>query len=158
MVFRSILVVVLLYLLIALLHHQIKFERPCTTERFFQLSVRGRYERLSRYVCNLIAFASFCRPATGFIGEILETNKQILSDESNKIFCNIIRPLANSAVTAGMGLNYLFMWLRQRVFYVDSFMRVINYKCLQIFSFCVIIIWVLYWTSLYFVYFIKISY
>ena len=158
MVFRSILVVVSLYLLIALLYHQLKFERPRTTERFFQLSVRRQYERLSRYVCNLIAFASFCRPATGIVSGILETNKQILSDESIELFCNIIRPLANIAVTAGMGLIYLFLWLRQRVFYVDSSMRIINNKCLQIFSFCIIIIWVLFWISLYFVYFIKISY
>ena len=158
MVFRSILVVVSLYLLIALLYHQLKFERPRTTERFFQLSVRRRYERLSRYVCNLIAFASFCRPATGIVSGILETNQQILSDESIELFCNIIRPLANIAVTAGMGFIYLFLWLRQTVFYVDSSMRVINNKCLQIFSFCIIIIWVLFWISLYFVYFIKISY
>ena len=158
MVFRSILSVILLYLLIALLYHQIKFERPRTTERFSQSSVRRRYERLSRYVCNLIAFASFCRPATGIIGGISETNKQILSDESIELCCNIIRPLANIAVTAGMGLINLFLWLRQRVFYVDSSMRVINNKCLQIFSFCFIIIWVLFWIFLYFVYFIKISY
>ena len=158
MVFRNILFVVSLYLMIVLIYHQIKFERPRTTESFFQLSVRRRYERLSRYICNLIALASVARHASHFICGVFEANKNIVSDENGEMFCDIIRPLANIALTSGMGFIYLFLWLRQRVFYVDSSMRVINNKGLEVFSLCIIIVWLLYWISLQFVYFIKISY
>ena len=156
-VFRCILAVVSLYLLIALFYHQMKFKRPRKTERFFHLSVRRRYERLSRFVCYLIAFASVLRHAAEIVCGVLETNKTILYDKTGETFCDIVHPLAHIALTIGIDLFYLFLWLKQRVFYVDSSMKVINNNCLEVLSFCIRIVMSLYWCSLFIVYFIKIS-
>ena len=152
-----------LYLLAALIYHHIKVEKP-HAEGFFNLSLGKRFHLMTKYTCIFIAFASFVRHTTGIISGVLVIDKGVLSFNSMhqggtaEIFCNTLRRTANVALTVGSGLVYLYLWLRQRVFYVHKSLKEINQRCLQTFSSAVLILWILFWISIQFVYFIKVSY
>ena len=67
-------------------------------------------------------------------------------------------PIRNFAITFGSGLVYLFLWFRQQMFYVHSSLKVLSNKCLRVFSFAVLVLWILLWISLVFSYLIEVQY
>ena len=158
----SILAVFSFYVLVALVYNQICLEEP-RNKNFFRLPLGRRYSLLSKYTCIAIAIASLTRHL-GSIGGFLVADNVIFSNESIhqsntvEIYCDVLPPIGNFGLTAGSGLVYLFLWFRQRVFYVQSSLQVINSKCLRVFSTAIIILWIMFWISLFFVYFIKVSY
>ena len=154
MVFRHILALVSLYLLIALIYHKLKKLSPQQRNEILVL----RYFAYCQYTCIAIAVVSFVRHATEIVGGYLEQNNGVFTPESLETFCDIIRPVANFALTAGNGLVFLFLWLAHRVFYANSHLKVISNRCLEVFSFSTIIVWVLFWISMLIIYVLHISY
>ena len=151
-----------LYLLVGLVYHQVFVEKR-RKEKFSRLALGTRYSLLSKYTCIAIAMAStICD--LGTFAQLLVADNLIFSSDSIqhsnavKIFCHVLPRIGNFGLSAGSGLVYLFLWFRQRVFYVQSSLQVINSKCLRVFSTAIIILWIMFWISLFFVYFIKISY
>ena len=158
----SILAVFSLYVLVALVYNQICLEEP-RNKNFFRLTLGRKYSLLSKYTCIAITIVSLIRQL-GSIGGFLVANNVIFSNESIhqsnvlEIYCDVLPPIGNFVLTAGSGLVYLFLWFRQRVFYVQSSLLVINSKCLRVFSTAIIILWIMFWVSLSLVYFIRVSY
>ena len=150
MVFRHILVLVSLYLLMALIYHKLK-NLPLEEN-----DVHSNYN--CQYTCIAIAVVSVIRHATEIVGGYLEQNNGIFTTESLETFCDIIRPIANFALTAGSGLVFLFLWFAHRKFYVNRHLREISNKCLRVFSIATIIVWVLFWISMLIIYVLHISY
>ena len=112
MVFRHILVLVSLYLLIALIYHKLKNSFPQQINTNSDILVL-RYFAYCQYTCIAIAVVSFIRHVTEIVGGYLEQNIGVFTIESLETFCNIIRPIANFALTAGSGLVFLVLWLAQ---------------------------------------------
>ena len=162
LVISSILVIVSLYLLVALLYHHFKVEKRLK-EGFFQLSQEKRYGLLSKYTCICIGFVSLIRILNSIAllaveGISVFPNSLTLQVESAETACDVVAPIANFALTLGSGLVYLFLWFRQRVFYVHSSLKVLNNKCVRFFSFAIIFCWILGWISLIIAYFIEVRY
>ena len=151
---------IFLYVLLALLYHEIMLEKRRQIG-FLQLSIEKRYHILSKYTCIFIATASLVLfvslasywPLEGIA--IFSGSNQTAAAET---VCVVFPPIILAALTLGNGLVYSFLWLRQRVIYVHPSMKVLNNKCISVFSFVVLILWILFWMSLSIVYLIKVQY
>ena len=161
-VVNGILVVVSIYLLLALTFHQLKIE-PSKKDRFLRLPTESRYRVMSKYTCVVIAVASLFRHSIAFgnswvVQYIVKNNFTLLQEESIEVVCKAISPLGNFALTVGIGLVYLFLWFRQKVFFVHPSLKVFSHSFLRYFSFGVIIVWVLFYIALYPAYFVLVRY
>ena len=147
------------YILFALLYHEIRVEKSCQIG-ILQLPIEKRYSVLSKYACISIAIASlvlFVSSVTYWLVEgiaIFNGSNQTAAETVCVVFSRIIV----SAVIVINGLVCLFLWLRQRVIYVHPSLKVLNNKYVSVFSFVVLILWILFWISLLTAYFIKVQY
>ena len=158
----GILSVISAYLLAALLFYKIKLEQKIS-ERFLRLTPEKRYGVLSTYLCIFIAAASLLCQTNAFARKWIEGNSVYanLSDAQLTMLqtmCTIIPTLSNFAFTFGSGMVYTFLWLRQRVFYIHPSLKVLNSRAIDIFSLSIIILWLVFYVSLYFAYFSLVHY
>ena len=156
------LLVISVYLLSALVFYQLKIEQP-RKKRFFSLSVEQKYKVLSKYACILIAVSSFLRLSVSFSGlwldfYIVNYNLTVSEEAMIKPVCKALPTLRNLALTIGTGLVFLFLWFRQRIFYIHPSLKILSNKCLRIFSFGIIIGWLLFCIALYPAYFILVRF
>ena len=162
LVIISFLTLVSLYLLVALLYHHIKVDNQ-HNGTFFCLSVEEKYSLLSKYACIFIAVASLLLHVSSITVRLIEgnavfDNASMVQTVDIQIVCRAFPPIRNFAITFGSGLVYLFLWFRQRVFYVHSSLKILSNKCLRVFSFAVLVLWILLWISLVFSYLIEVQY
>ena len=162
LVISSILAFVTLYISVALLYHQVKVEKRFK-ESFFQLSLEKRYGLLSKYTCICIGFVSLIRLLNSIALLAVEGISVLYSSltlqvDSAKTACEVVVAISNFALTFAGGLVYLFLWFRQRVFYVHSSLKILNNKCVRFFSFAIIFCWILGWISLIIAYLIVVRY
>ena len=145
----GILLVLASYLLIALVYHKVKIERP-RKQPFFQLSLENKLTVLSRFTCIIIGCLSFLNQLIEFV-ELLSRYDDGVSphfDFKNKLICETISILAGIVFSFGNGLVYLFLWFRQRVFYIHPSLKNLNSKAVQAFSTSIMVVWVLYYFCL----------
>ena len=148
-----------LYILLALVYHEIRLKKP-HQKGFLQLPIEERYRILSKYICISIVIA----PLILFLssGSYWSVEGITIFSGSNltaaETVCDVSLRITNAAITGGNGFVYLFLWLRQRVFYVHPLLKVLNNKCVSVFSFVVLILWILFWISLAIAYFMKVQY
>ena len=147
----------------ALVYHQMRVEKP-RKEGFLRLPVEKRYSLLSKYTCILIGFASVMRHMNSIAllavegSAVLSNVSKLESNPAAEIACDVLPPTGNVALTIGGGLVFLFLWFRQRVFYVHASLKVLNNKYLKAVSFAVIIVWIMAWIALFIAYFVKVRY
>ena len=161
-IISGVLGVVSVYLLIALLFHKLKVEKP-NKDRFLKLSLENKFAFLSKYLCILIGIASFIRHWNSFGMMWFEFNAVFPSsafrpDIDIDFTCNCLPRVGNIALTFGSGLVYLFLWFRQRVFYIHPSLKILNNRLVQVFSHIIMVVWFLYYISLYFFYFYLVQY
>ena len=161
-IINGVLALISAYVLVALLFYKIKLEQRIS-ERFLRLAPEKRYGVLSTYLCIFIAVASLLCQTNAFARKWIErslvyanlSDSQLIMLENT---CTIIPPLGNFAITLGSGMVYTFLWLRQRVFYIHPSLKVLNSRAIDIFSLSIIILWFVFYVSLYFAYFSLVHY
>ena len=159
-VFTSILAVISTYLLITLLYHQIRIEKK-TTERFSYLSVEKRYSLISYYLCIFVAIFSITFQLVS-VAELTVDGKAYLNSGSmrqfiaSEILCNALFHTAGFVFVFGNFMVNLFLWFRQRIFYVQPCLKILFSKCLRVFSFAVLIIYLLIVTTLSVIYLVDV--
>ena len=147
----------------ALVYHQMRVEKP-RKEGFLRLPVEKRYSLLSKYTCILIGFASVMRHMNSIAvlaveGSAVFSNvSKLESNPAAKTACDVLPGIGNILLTIGGGLVFLFLWFRQRVFYVHASLKVLNNKYLKAVSFAVIIVWIMAWIALFIAYFVEVRY
>ena len=148
----SILAAISTYLLITLLYHQIRIEKK-TTERFSYLTVEKRYNLISYYLCIFIAIFSIIFQLVS-IGQLVVDGKAYLNSGlmrqfiASEIVCSALFHTAGFVLVSGNFMVNLFLWFRQRIFYVQPCLKILFSKCLRVFSFAVLIIYLLIVTTL----------
>ena len=148
-----------LYILLALLYHEIRLEKP-RQNGLLHLPMEERYRVLSKYACIFIAIASLVL----FVNEAIYRSVEGIAVFSGSYLttaetvCVVSLPIRYVAFTVSYGSVYLFLWLKQRVIYVHPSLKVLNNKYVSVFSLAVFILWILFWISLVIVYFIKVQY
>lgn len=144
-----------IYLLISLI---IYFVRTKKQKKIFLKSStpERRYGLLSLFICLLVTSFSLIRnvmlssAAVFFWLETSSTNK-ITSNSSSEnlksdvqLICDISVGAGNLFFTLGIGFVYLFLWVRQRIFYIHPAFQSLNNKCVSFVSISLIIVWFAY--------------
>ena len=147
-----------LYILLALLYHKIRVEKPRQTG-LLQLPIEKKYSILSKYACISINIASLvlfvCSVSFWLVEDIAISGFNKTAAET---VCVGFSRIIITGFTVGNGLVYSFLWLRQRVIYVHPSLKVLNNKYVRVFSFLVLILWILFWISIVTAYFTKVQY
>ena len=159
---NGLLVFVSCYLLMALIFYQLKVEQP-RKERFFSLSVEQKYGVLSKYVCILFAVASFLRQSTSFAGlwidfYIVNYNLTVFQESMIDPACYALPLLFNFATSIGGASIFLFLWFRQRIFYIHPSLKILSNSCLKCLSVGIIFVWAMFFISLYPAFIILVRY
>ena len=152
------------YLVVALIFFEIKIEKP-RKQPFLKLSLENKLAVLSKFTCIVIGVASVIRQWNAF-GRMFFEYEVVFGDHADglingleiKKICETFSRLGNIALTMGSGLVYLFLWFRQRVFYIHPSLKILNNKLVRVFSNSIMVAWFLYYFSLYFCYFILVHY
>ena len=158
----GILTLISAHVLVALLFYKIKLEQRIL-EPFLRLAPEKRYGVLSTYLCIFIAAVSLLRQANALVRKWIERSSVYANLSDSQVImlqhtCTIIPPLGNFALTLGSGMVYTFLWFRQRVFYIHPSLKVLNSRVIDIFSQSIIILWFVFYVSLYFAYFSLVHY
>ena len=146
---RGILLVLASYFLTALVYHKFKIERP-RKQSFFQLSLENKLTVLSSFTCISIGSLSFLSQLIEFVIFLSGYDDGVSPhfDFKNKLICETIFTAAGIIFSSGNGLVYLFLWFRQRVFYVHPSLKNLNSKAVQAFSTSIMVVWILYYFCL----------
>ena len=151
-----------LYFVVALLYHQTKSENS-RRKSFFHLSWEKKYRVLSRYTCILIVFVSLLRNLNE-IGILTMDGVAFLSTEVKRstveaeIACNTLTRLDTFLLAISNGLVYLFLWLRQSIFYIQPHLKALNKKCVRVFSAGILFVYLAFGIALFVVYLITFQY
>ena len=120
-------------------------------------------KHLSKCTCITIGIAFFVSHWTNF-GQMLYEYNAVFNNDSNSqphsgnvIICETIPTLRDFSYSLGNGLVYLFLWLRQKVFYIHPSLKILNGRWVKIFSNGIMVIWSLFCFSLIFVYFTRVK-
>ena len=161
-VINCILAFISLYLLVALLYQTIITKKRDKTN-FFRLTLEEKYGVLSNYTCIAIAVVSFIRHLCCiglFLVEwyAISSKQSMLQNHAAEIVCRVLSRITTISFGTGGSMIYLFLWFRQSVFYVHSSLQVLNNKFVQIFSFVIFILYVLFCIALLTAYLFTIRY
>ena len=161
-VLRIIFLMVSLYLFTAQVYHQVKVEKPMKV-KFLQLKLERKYSVLSRYTYIAISVFSVIWYFNGFGLNALEGftiffNESTQQSSAVDVACYILPLIAGIANTVGNFFIYVFLWLRQSIFYVHSSCKILYNTYLKSFSFSILIFFFLFVVSLLFAYLIKVRF
>ena len=145
--FVWILLTISLYLLVALVYHQVKVEKPLE-EKFFRLTVEKKFRALSKYTCIVIGIFStvLCFSDVGLRSvewNAVFSHKSKQSIYADEIACNVLPHISASAICFGNVFVYIFLWLRQSIFYVHPSLKILYNNKLKAFSVSVLILYLL---------------
>ena len=142
LILSSILLIISLYFLVALVYHQITVEK-LSVAKFFQMTLEKKYRLLSKYICILIGIFSVIRTLGDIMVKSLEWNVIFASEpvqptNAATIACKIVTHISSSASAFGNLFVYIYLWLRQSIFYVQSTLKVLYSNKLKAFSFFIL--------------------
>ena len=162
LIFSSILLVISLYLFVALVYHQIIVEKPLLA-KFFRLTLEKKYRVLSKYICIVIGIFSVIRTLGDIVVKSAEwsvifANESVQPTNVAAIVCNVVAQVSASALAFGNVFVYVYLWLRQSIFYVQSTLKVLYSNKLKAFSFFILVFYLFIGLSLFIAYSILIRY
>ena len=151
-IINGIVTILFAYITIALFYHETRIESKI--DKFFRLPIEHKFALISRLLCILIAVISLIQSIIACILlSMAETRKEPAEITSTAhrnatdLQCKVLVKLGTVLLTLGIGLVYLFLWFRQRIFFVHPSLKVLSNKFVKIISFSVIIVWLIYYTS-----------
>ena len=158
--------IVSIYLFIALVYHELKVEkRP---ESFIKASTEKRLGLVYKYICIFIGFSSIIANFILVINceiskEIAVSNTQHdthlkVIGQNGVVVCNVLGKIHISVISVSTGFVYLFLWFRQRVFYIHPSLKQLNNCFSKTLSFAIIFAWSVYFASMFLVLLIELSY
>ena len=153
------------YLICALSFYTARVEKK-QKQKYLQLTVENKLAILSKLTCIVIGVASFIRNVSVFVSLIIEYDA-IHKNHSGHLrpkldymtpVCDVFSVLKNASISIGGSFVYLFLWLRQRVFFIHPSLQTLNNKLVQCFSKGILIVWLLYFIAIGVSYFVGIKY
>ena len=131
LIFSAVLAFLSIYVLAAFLFYIAKKRKQ--KENFFQLSLEKKYRFLSLCLSCFIGFFAVVRHLNSIA--LLWFEKQALQsslDQEDLLVaerrCEILPRIGVSFLTSGLTFVYLFLWFRQRIFYIHPSLSVLNSK------------------------------
>ena len=151
-IIRGILTILFAYITAALIYHESRIESK--NDKFSRPPIEHKFALISRLLCILIAVISLFLNIIACIrlnmAEIREDPTEITSiahRNATQLQCQVLAKLGNVLLTLGMAFVYLFLWFRQRLFFVHPSLKVLSNKFVKNISFSIIIVWLIYYVS-----------
>ena len=149
-----------LYLLIALLYFYLKKIKRLIGQDF--LSSEWKYRVLSTYICISIGFVSMFRhvysiASLTLVGLVTFHNLS-MSETTADVMCDVLPRFDVITQGISIALVMLFLWFRQRTFYVHSYIKIKFYKVCKFFSYVVLIMCIILGIYSLIIYMIEVHY
>ena len=163
LVISCILLLISFYLSAALVYHQIKVEKPLKA-KFFQMKLETKYRVLSKYTCILIGIFSIIRCLFDIVVKstvewnAVFSNQSVQPTKADETACNVSLKMSVSALYFGNVFVYVYLWLRQSIFYVQSTLKVLYNNKLKAFSFFILVFYMIFGLSLFIAFSIVVRY
>ena len=148
-----------LYVLLALIFHQVKVEKK-RSKKFLCLSPAKKTAVLSKYICIIVAVISFINHLISFLILWVELtySLQIQQNSNNSTnattaeaspdflatFCQVLPKLESTFSELGAGFVFLFLWFRQRIFFFHPSLQVLNNRASRFINFILFMVWTFY--------------
>ena len=149
------------YLIIILTFHLIKSNFK---NNLYNSTWEKSHFRKSKTLCIFVAIFVFVRSLTsfGFLGlnyyfSIPGNFSENQRTDADTI-CSALIAISDMTLTIGTCLVYVFLWLRQRIFYTLPQLKALSNICVKIFSTAILVVWFLYFAVLITCYFVFVHY
>nr|XP_039270452.1 uncharacterized protein LOC120345121 [Styela clava] len=120
-------------------HHYVRNSRNKPSNRDIR---ERRFALIARILCILSAIFTATFSASKAIIDFVEKDARYKTTKPWD--CNILFKVANASLLFSSFLAYLFLWTRQRVFYIHKALRPLNSKTLTVTSYVILVLWILY--------------
>lgn len=121
--------------------------------RFSNLTMANKFSFLSVIVVLIISSLSFIRNVTYGTAIYWMVNAYSHnmtsfgeSQAAANIGCAVTTGIGDFSLTLGVGFVYVFLWLRQRIFYVHPTLKSLTNKYISFASQTIIVLWVVYYS------------
>lgn len=131
------------YCAISLILHEIFLCLRNSRKRTSSGIEERRLARITRVLCILVAFGAMTMSLTN-AAILLSESASCFPYPSTEQLCNILNPIRNVGMITTVTATYVFLWFRQRVFYVNPALCEMNKRVLTIFSKAILVVWILY--------------
>ena len=157
-VVNAILLVVAVYVFSALLYYKLNKEKR--KKSFFALSLEVKYERICKWISISVSASAILKLLLSFSISLLQKYAVMfqLDSESGGIICDVLSRIDRFLLTLGVSVVYLFLWFRQRIFYIHPSMCISHNKVVRLISAAVAIVWVLYYLAILLCFFILVEF
>ena len=158
-VVTAVVLVITLYLIIAIAFRWLKCGRESSRKH------RSRENKLSnttKKICVVISVLTLLYQILSMGYLLLEkrvaNEKPDSSPDYLEIFCHVLPRARVSILIVATGLTYLFLWERQRVFYISPSLKTLNSKFIKVTSYLVFIFWIAYFIPIIIIYCSTVNY
>ena len=150
--------VIAVYVFSALLYHEMSAEKR--KKSFFTLSLEAKYERICKWISISVSASAILKLLLKFSIILLRKYAVMfqLDSETGGIICAVVPRVDSFVLTFGVSVVYLFLWFRQRIFYIHPSMCVSHNKVVRLISAAVAIVWVLYYLAILLCFFIPVEF
>ena len=135
----GILTMLSVYITAALIYHEARIVSK--KDKFSRLPIDYKFALISRLLCILIPVISLFQ--NFILCEIREEPTGITSTahkNATQLQCEVVAKLGNVLLTLGVAFVYLFLWSRQRLFFVHPSLKALSNKFVKIISYGIIIV------------------
>ena len=144
-IINSFLCILSLYIVVALIFYELK-RSGRKAKNLTALSKEGKFSQTTREICIATSVTTFFYQVfslcTLSIQKVASTSHKTFSEKNTwETTCQILSRLEIFNVIMGTGLIYLFLWSRQRVFYINPLLKTLNSKCVKITSYFLLALW-----------------
>lgn len=157
----SLLAIVSLYVMIFLIRHRIKRLKFQTQGR---LTKESQLSSAAKRICIVIAVVAFVYQllslANLYLEKFVYRGNFSLQHERHvtEITCHVMPKVRVSVLIIATAMTYFFLWIRQRVFYVNPSLKALNSRVVKVTSYLVLTIWSLYFFPIVMAYLILVEY
>ena len=130
----------------------------------FSHLIEHKFILISRLLCILIAVISLFRNVAYIFLSVAEIREGptgiawMAHRNATELQCQVLEKLGDVLLIIGFAFVYLFLWFRQRIFFVHPSLKVFSNKFVKSLSFSIIIVWLLYYTLSIMYYLILVQY
>ena len=121
-----------------------------------------RFTQTAKRICIGTALSSLIYHIVSLctlsVEKLVSSGNESLYGKSLKVACHVLPRVEIFTVIIGMGLVYLFLWTRQRVFYISASLKTLNSNSVRVLSHIILILWVFYFVPAAIVYCILVDY
>ncbi|XP_078481632.1 uncharacterized protein LOC144742653 [Ciona intestinalis] len=135
-----------MYVILALVYYEVKRRRSRNDRRTSTHKKEEKYAAATRLLCIAVALFSVVYNLLKLAALDVEKKSHYRNEttSSDQSVCNVLPRIKDSLLILATGMAFLFLWTRQRVFYISPSLRLLNNTTVKVLSFFLLILWFLF--------------